>query len=42
MRLESAIELCLTPVKVDTNFEGKLVRASINEMWNLANLNQST
>ena len=35
-------ELCLMPIKIETNFEGKLMRAFKNGMRNLANFHQST
>ena len=34
-------ELCLIPIKIETNFEGKLMRAFKNGMRNLANFHQS-
>ena len=42
LSLESTGELCLTALKIDTKFEGKLTGPSKNDMRNLANSHQST
>ena len=42
LSLESTEELCFMALKNDPKFEGKLICASKNDMWNLANFHQST